>query len=134
MPEIRVPEINAVCVSGRLTRDSELRFTQAGAGVLSFDLAVNRRYKAKDGEWKDDVSFVPATSFGKAVEALAERLKKGVPVFIEGRLKSNTWEGKDGKKRTALGILCDRVQVLAKREEGAAPAGDSGDDTDDVPF
>ena len=119
---IRLPQLNTVQLVGRLTRDPELRFTTAGAPVCRFDLAVNRRYKDKTGEWRDDTSFIPVVVWREAGQRCGERLKKGSPVFVEGRIKSKNWETKDGQKRSGLEVDCLRVQFLEKAE-GAPPEG-----------
>ena len=97
---IRLVQLNNVQLVGRLTRDPELRFTTSGTPVCRFDLAVNRRYKDKSGEWKDDTSFVPVVVWREAGQRCGEKLKKGSPVYVEGRLKSKNWETKDGQKRS----------------------------------
>lgn len=144
---LRLLQLNSAQLVGRLTRDPELRFTTSGLPVCRFDLAVNRRYKDKTGEWKDDTSFIPVVVWREAGQRCGEKLKKGSPVFVEGRLKSKSWETKDGQKRSGLEIEALRVQFL-ERAEGApgesAPAGDeipadaaAGDapvTTEDVPF
>lgn len=144
---LRLLQLNNAQLVGRLTRDPELRFTTSGLPVCRFDLAVNRRYKDKTGEWKDDTSFIPVVVWREAGQRCGEKLKKGSPVFVEGRLKSKSWETKDGQKRSGLEIEAQRVQFL-ERAEGApgdsAPAGDempadaaAGDapvTTEDVPF
>ncbi|OGR84579.1 MAG: hypothetical protein A2901_05895 [Elusimicrobia bacterium RIFCSPLOWO2_01_FULL_54_10] len=149
---LRLHQINDVKLVGRLTRDPELRFTAKGQGVCRFDLAVNRRYKDTSGEWKDDTSFVPVVVWREAAQRCADRLKKGSPVYVEGRLKSRNWETKEGQKRTSLEVNALRVQFLAKVEGEpdhdetagepvaagvAAPApAAAGDETqdDDIPF
>lgn len=119
---LRLLQLNNVTLVGRLTRDPELRFTTSGAAVCRFDLAVNRRYKDKMGEWKDDTSFIPVVVWREAGQRCGEKLKKGSPVFVEGRLKSKSWETKDGQKRTGLEVDAMRVQFLEKAE--GAPASD----------
>ncbi|HNF58139.1 MAG TPA: single-stranded DNA-binding protein, partial [Elusimicrobiota bacterium] len=113
---LRLLQLNNVTLVGRLTRDPELRFTTSGAPVCRFDLAVNRRYKDKAGEWKDDTSFVPVVVWREAGQRCGEKLKKGSPVFVEGRLKSKSWETKDGQKRSGLEVDALRVQFLEKAE------------------
>jgi single-strand DNA-binding protein len=115
-------DLNRVTIIGRLTRDPELRFTGKGQPVCRFDLAVNRRYKDKAGEWKDDTSFVPVVVWREAGQRCGEKLKKGSPVFVEGRLKSKSWETKDGQKRSGLEVDALRVQFLEKAE--GAPTTD----------
>jgi single-strand DNA-binding protein len=135
---------------GRLTRDPELRRTSTGKAVCSFDIAISRRYKDQvTGEWKDaDPTFVPIIVWGDQAERCGERLKKGVPVHVEGRLQTNKWEGNDGQKRSRLEVIASRVQFLSivKQEStiGAKPSlGDlnyapsteiSGEEDEDIPF
>src|SRR3989344_6079807 len=116
MSILRLHQINDVKLVGRLTRDPELRFTAKGQGICRFDIAVNRRYKDGTGEWKDDTSFVPITVWRDAAQRCADRLKKGSPVYVEGRLKSRNWESKEGQKRTSLEVNALRIQFLAKVE------------------
>ncbi len=124
--EIRVPELNQVLIAGRLTRDPELRFTQKGQGMSTFSVAVNRRYKdAATGEWKDDTTFVAVTVWGPAAERCKDRLKKGSPVLIEGRLTASEYTDKTGQKRKEMKVTARRVQSLAHdaaAAEGETPA------------
>jgi single-strand DNA-binding protein len=111
---IRIPEQNNVLIAGRLTRDPDLRFTQKGLPVCSFDVAVNRRYKDQaTGEWKDDVTYVPVTVWGPIGERCKERAKKGSPVHVEGRLANSDYVDKTGQKRKVMRIVARRVQFLA---------------------
>jgi single-strand DNA-binding protein len=146
----RLPEQNIVIMVGRLTRDPELRRTISGKAVCSFDIAIGKRIKdAVTGEWKDaDPTFVPVIVWDIQAERCGERLKKGFPVHIEGRLQTNKWEGNDGVKRSRLEVVASRVQFLmtVKQEssEVAKPADnnvsepqvhDGGtSDEEDIPF
>jgi len=147
MSILRLAQLNNVQLVGRLTRDPELRFTTSGVPVCRFDLAVNRRYKDKAGEWKDDTSFVPVVVWREAGQRCGEKLKKGSPVFVEGRLKSKNWETKDGQKRSGLEVDSLRVQFLEKLDgaTGGTTADEEGSSsemdpvaqppvTEDVPF
>ncbi len=112
--DIRVPELNQVLIAGRLTRDPELRFTQKGQGVCPLSIAVNRRLKdPATGDWKDDVVFVPVTVWGPAAERCKEKLKKGSPVVIEGRLTASEYTDKTGQKRKEMKVTARRVQLMA---------------------
>ena len=111
---LRLPEQNTVTLVGRLTRDPEVRFTTKGAAVCRFDMAVNRRYKDGTGNWTDDTSFIPVVVWGDAANRCGERLKKGLPVHVEGRLQSRNWETKEGQKRTSIEVIARRVQFLSK--------------------
>ena len=140
MSEIRLPEQNTVLLTGRLTRDAELKYTAAGVAVCHFSIAVNRNFKdPKSGEWKDDTSYVDINVWREAAERCGKVLKKGSPVHIEGRLKSSSFEGKDGAKRTKLEVEARRVQILEKASSGASAGGESeapsvGADIEEVPF
>ena len=112
-------------IAGRLTRDPELRFTQKGQGMSSFSVAVNRRYKdAATGEWKDDTTFVSVTVWGPAAERCKERMKKGSPVLIEGRLTASEYTDKSGQKRKEMKVTARRVQLLT-HDAAAAEGGEA---------
>ena len=138
----KVPEINFIIVSGRLTRDPDIRATQRGSTVCSFSIANNRSYlDAASNEWKEEVSYMSVTAFGQLADRLKERIKKGTPVIVEGRLVMNEFTGKDGQQRRELRISANRVQVVptgAVAQDGASTASESEAATevaeDDVPF
>ena len=109
--------------------------------MCRFSIAVNRRFKdPKSGEWKDDTSYVDVSVWREAAERCGKVLKKGSPVHVEGRLKSSSFEGKDGTKRTKLEVEARRVQILEKASSsGASGGGESeapsvGADIEEVPF
>ncbi|MGA2090799.1 MAG: single-stranded DNA-binding protein [Endomicrobiales bacterium] len=143
---LRLPEQNSVTLVGRLTRDPEVRFTAKGDAVCSFDIAVNRRFKSTTGEWKDDTTFIGVVVWGESAKRCGERLKKGFPVHVEGRIQSRQWETKEGQKRTTIEVVARRVQFLSKPEtpqepgtSGAKPGADEADvaalpDEDEIPF
>jgi single-strand DNA-binding protein len=121
--------INSVIIGGNLTRDPEVRYTPQGSAVTSFGLAVNRIFKTRDGEKKEEVNFFDIDVWGRQAETCGEYLKKGSPVLIEGRLKQDTWENREGQKRSKVKIRAIRVQFLpggpsrgARQELDAAPA------------
>lgn len=108
---------NKVLLMGNLTRDPEIRYVPSGAAVTNFTVAVNRSYKDTTGEKKEEVSFVRVVVWGKMAEICGEYLSKGRPVFVEGRLKSRTWEGQDGQKKSALDVIANNVQFLGAKGE-----------------
>lgn len=116
MTTLRLHQINDVRLVGRLTRDPELRFTAKGQAVCRLSLAVNRRYKDASGEWRDDTTFVPVVVWRETAQRCSDRLKKASPVYVEGRLKSRSWETKDGQKRESLEVEAQKIQFLAKVE------------------
>ncbi|MBI2118702.1 MAG: single-stranded DNA-binding protein [Elusimicrobia bacterium] len=129
---LRLHELNDVRLVGRLTRDPELRFTGKGQAVCRIDLAINRRYKDATGEWKDDTSFIPVVVWRETAQRCSERLKKGSPVYVEGRLRSRNWETKDGQKRTSIEVDTRRIQFLEKSEvsQGSQGARDASPQTE----
>jgi single-strand DNA-binding protein len=137
MSDIRLVSINKVLLSGRLTRDPELRYTPSGVAVMTFSLALNRRYKDQSGEWKDEVSFVNVVAWQRQAELASEYLKKGSAVFVEGRLQSRSWETSEGQKRSILEVRAERLQFLdkQKREEEELAEGKVEDtSSEEVPF
>ncbi len=108
---------NRVILLGNLVRDIELRYTNSKLAVCQNAIAVNERRKNAAGEWVDETSFVDVTFFGRTAEVVAEYLGKGSPIFVEGRLKQDTWE-KDGQKRSKLYVIVDRMQLIGARGEG----------------
>lgn len=114
--------INIVILGGNLTRDPEVRYTPQGSAVASFGLAVNRSFKTKDGGQKDEVCFVDVETWGRQAETVGEYLKKGRPVLVEGRLVMDSWEGKDGQKRTRHKVTAMRVQFLGSRGQSGQSA------------
>ncbi len=125
--QLRLLQMNDVRLVGRLTRDPEVRYTAKGQAVARLDLAVNRRFKDGSGEWRDDTTFVPVTVWRDAAERCRERLKKGSPLFVEGRLRSTSWETKDGQKRSGMEVEAYRLQFLAKMSEGESASAQDDD-------
>jgi single-strand DNA-binding protein len=115
----QIPQQNSVILVGRLTRDPELKRTSSAKSVCRFDIAMSRRFKDQvTGEWKDsDPTFVPIIVWGEQAERCAERLKKGIPVYLEGRLQTSSWQSTDGSKRSRLEVVASRVQFLVKQEQ-----------------
>ncbi len=109
---------NRVVLIGNVTRDIELKYLPSGMAVTDVGLAVNDRRKNASGEWVDDPLYIDITMFGRTAEIAGEYLTKGSPVFVEGRLKLDTWE-KEGQKRSKIHVICDRMQLLGSRGESA---------------
>lgn len=109
---------NKVILMGNVTRDPELRYIASGTAVTDITLAVNDRRKTATGEWVEETTFVDVTLWGRTAEIAGEYVTKGSPLLIDGRLKLDTWE-KDGKKNSKLRVVCDRMQLLGGRGEGA---------------
>ena len=105
---------NRVILMGNLCRDVELRYIQSGTAVTEVTLAVHDRKKNANGEWVEDTTFVDVTLWGRTAEIASEYLGKGSPLFVEGRLKLDTWET-DGQKRSKLRVVGERIQLIGPR-------------------
>ena len=137
---------NKVILIGNLTRDVELKYLPKGTAVCNLSLAVNRRWKTEAGEEKEDVYFAECKAFGKQAETIAQYVKKGHPLLVEGRLTREEWDDKKtGDKRSTTRIMIETFQFLKGRDEGEAPASRAPRaqapaapkpdlDEDDVPF
>lgn len=147
---------NKVILMGNLTRDPEMRVTPNGHTICKLGLAVSRTYSTREGERREETTFVDIDAFGKQAEVIAKYMRKGRPIMLEGRLKFDQWES-DGQKRSKLGVILENFQFVGgPREEGegggyeqsspparnpgSAPgstaenAGDAGALDEDVPF
>ncbi len=143
--ELRLPRVNSIIISGRLTRDIELRYTPNGTPVAKLSLAFDRSYQ-KDGEWQQETSYIDIVVWSKRAEQCAEFLHKGSPILVEGYLKTRTYVDKDNQNRKITEIVANKVNFLERA--GTKPSGfedtrekeivknDSAKDItdDDVPF
>jgi single-strand DNA-binding protein len=117
---------NRVMIAGNLTRDPQVRFFANERAVANFGLAINRRFKGADGAMQEETTFVDVEAWGRTAELVGQYLTKGKPCFIEGRLKYDTWEDKDGQKRNRLKVVADSVQFTEPRARGAGQPGEGG--------
>jgi single-strand DNA-binding protein len=118
--------LNRVLLIGNLTRDPEVRYTPKGTPVTEIGLAVNRVYSGEDGEKKEETTFVDVTLWARQAEIAGQYLKKGRPVFIEGRLQLDTWDDKQtGQKRSRLRVVAENLQLLGSRQEGEGSSSPS---------
>jgi single-strand DNA-binding protein len=116
---------NKVILAGNLTRDPELRYTPKGSAVAGFSLAVNRTWKTESGESKEEVSFIEVEAWGRQAEVIAQYMRKGRPLLVEGRLKQDTWEDKNThQKQSKLKVVLEGFSFIDSKapEGGAAPA------------
>lgn len=113
--------LNKVMVMGNLTRDPEIKHTPKGTAIASLSIAINRNYTTESGEKKEEVTYVDIEAWGRLAENCAEHLSKGKQIFVEGRLKLDTWEDKQtGEKRSRMRVAADTVQFLSPREGASA--------------
>ena len=118
---------NRVVIVGNLTRDVELRYTPTGTAVTDIALAINDRVKKND-QWVDEVNFFDVTLWGRTAEVAGEYLSKGSSVLIEGKLKQDRWE-QEGKTRSKVKIVGEKMQMLSSRNTGGAGGRPSGPHT-----
>ena len=114
---------NKVLLMGNLTRDVELKFTPSNQAVAQIGIAVNRRYRTKEGEDREETTFVECEAWGRTAEVMNQYLAKGRPVFIEGRLKLDQWQDKEGQNRSRLKVVIDNFQFIGARPEGQIGGG-----------
>ena len=118
---------NKVILLGNLTRDPEVRYTPKGSAVCDLGIAINRSYTLDSGEKREEVTYVDVVLWARLAEIAGEYLKKGRPVFIEGRLQLDTWDDKQsGQKRSKLRVIGETMQLLGGRPPGAAGGGGEG--------
>ncbi len=141
MADLRMPDLNKVLLAGRLTRDPELRYLPSGTPLCKMGLAVSRTYKAADGERKEETLFIDVTTWKGTAEYCGENLRKGRPIIVEGRLKTDAWEDKStGEKRSKIVMDVFRVQTLdwvERTTTAAAPEPRPIEEPvpeDDIPF
>ena len=103
---------NKVLLMGNLTKDPELRYTPQGAAVANLRMAINRKYRDKNQELKEEVCFITAVVWNKQAETCNQYLHKGSALFVEGRLQSRSWEDNTGAKRSVIEVKAERVQFL----------------------
>jgi len=124
-----MPSFNKVILLGNLTRDPEVRYTPKGSAVCDLGIAVNRQYTLDSGEKREEVTYVDVVLWSRLAEIAGEYLKKGRPVFIEGRLQMDTWDDKQtGQKRSKLRVIGETMQLLGSRPPAGAAGGEGGDD------
>ena len=117
---------NKVILVGNLTRDPELRYTPKGMAIAKVGLAINRNWTSESGEKKEEVTFVDVDAFGRQAETLAQYMKKGSPLLVEGRLKLDQWDDKQtGQKRSKLGVVVEGFQFLGGGNREGGGGGES---------
>ena len=112
---------NKVLLMGNLTRDPQLRYLPSNTAVCEFGLAMNRRYKDRDGNQKEEVCFVDIEAFGRQAETINQYMTKGRPLLVEGHLRLDSWTGQDGQKRSRMRVIVDNFQFVGGRGDQPAP-------------
>ena len=115
--------LNKVLLIGNLTRDPDVRVMKNGRPVCNFGLALNRSYKDAEGNRKDETTFVDVECFGPRAEAVGRFFTKGRAIFVEGRLKLDQWESKEGEKRSALRVVLDNFEFVDSKQDSAQSQG-----------
>ena len=124
--------LNKVMLMGNLTRDPETRYTPKGQAVTDIGLAINRRYKVEN-ETREEATFVDVTFWGKAAEIIGQHMKKGRPLYVEGRLQLDSWDDKQtGQKKSRLKVIGDEFQFIGSKD-GSSGESRRDDDNDDRP-
>lgn len=113
-------------ITGNITRDPEMRSTNAGSGVCSFSVAVNRTYRDASGNSKEEVSFLDCSAWGKTGETIAKYAKKGNAILVSGRLSQRSWEDKTGNKRSSVEIVVEDFNFLGNGNRDGEAANYGG--------
>jgi single-strand DNA-binding protein len=133
-----MPSFNKVMLMGNLTRDPQLKHLPGNLVIAEFGIACNRRYRTATGDDKEDVAFVDCTAFGRQAETIGQYCTKGKPLFVEGRLKYDTWDDKQGGgKRSKLSVTVENFQFIGAKGDtqfpsdmfAASASGGTSDDT-----
>ena len=117
---------NRVILAGNLTREPELRYTPKGTAIARIGLAVNRTWKSETGEMKEEVTFVDVDAWGRQAEVIAQYLRKGRPLLMEGRLKLDQWEDKNThQKQSKLRVVLESFTFIDSKGGGEGGGGDA---------
>lgn len=141
--ELRLPKVNSIIISGRLTRDVDLRYIPSGTPVAKLSLAFDRSYQ-KDGEWQQETSYIDVIVWSKRGEQCSEYLHKGSPILVEGYLKTRSYVDKENNNRKITEIVANKISFLEKTFSAPIESTDQPADKkeqpaakitdDDVPF
>lgn len=129
--------LNKVMLIGNAGKDADLRYAANGNATANFSIAVNNRKRNQAGEWEDHTEWFNVTIFGDTAERVSQYIKKGKPVYVEGRIQTRTWDDQEGNKRTSVDVLANSIQLLGSRDEDEPAPRSSGKkdpDLTDLPF
>ena len=113
-----MPNLNRVMLMGNLTRDPELRYLPSNTPVVNVGLAINRKWKNQQGESQEETTYVDCEAFGRSAEVINQYLRKGRPVFLEGRLRLDQWQDREGQNRSKLKVVIENFQFVDSRGGG----------------
>lgn len=116
-----MPSYNKVILMGNLTRDPQLSYLASQTAAVEFGIATSRKFKKQDGTQGEETCFVDCQMFGKRAEVVNQYFKKGEPIFIEGRLKFDSWTAQDGQKRSKLRVFVENFEFVGKGEAKSEP-------------
>ena len=117
--------LNKCMIIGNLGRDPEMRYTPSGQAVTQFTVATNRRWRDQQDEWQEETEWFRVVVWGQQAERVAERVRKGNKVYVEGRIQTRQWEDQSGQKRYTTELIANQVTSLERRErEDEAPFPD----------
>jgi single-strand DNA-binding protein len=141
--------LNKVLLMGNMTRDPQLSYLPSQTAAVEFGLAINRKFKKQDGSQGEEICFVDCQMFGKRAETIQKYFKKGEPIFVEGRLKFDSWQAQDGTKKSKLRVFVENFEFIGRGGQKAAGSAPNGGDVpppdaeapygaatgeDDIPF
>ena len=122
-----MPNLNKVMLMGNLTRDPELRYLPSNTAVVNIGLAINRRWRNQQNEQQEETTFVDCEAFGRTAEVINQYLRKGRPLFIEGRLKLDQWQDREGQNRSKMKVVVETFQFVDSRGGGEGGSGETGE-------
>lgn len=134
---LRMPNINRIQITGRISKDLELKRTPKGTATCNFSIANDRRYKDADSQWQTETTFVSIQAWSGAAEMLVANAKKGMAVMVEGRLSCRNWLTQEGQNRQSWEIVAENIHILEwlpKDEEQPVPELPQQTHNDTVPF
>ena len=130
--------VNKVILVGNLGQNPEGRFTPQGTAVTNLSIATNESWKNQNGEFQDKTEWHRVVMYGKMAETATEYMRKGMMVYVEGRLQTREWEDQNQNKRRTTEVMCDNFTMLGRRGDGASqsssPAQKAEEEDDDLPF
>jgi len=125
--------VHKIVIIGHLGRDPEMKYTPQGQGVTTFSLASSRKYKTSFGEQREETEWFNCSAWGKLAEICNQYLTKGKQVYVEGRLKTRTYEAQNGEKRFSLDVTCNEIQFLGSGQGQGQPVA-AEQEIEDLPF